>query len=57
VVILTYPWESVGSHLEMGPYHPINIKGVQLINNPLIHSNWTNLFTLFIIHALGVDVT
>jgi hypothetical protein len=31
-------------------------KGVRMIENPRTYSNQINLFTLFIIHVLGVDI-
>jgi hypothetical protein len=35
VIIVTYPWESVGSRLGTGPYLPtINIKGYDRLRTP-----------------------
>jgi hypothetical protein len=57
MVILTYPWESVGSCLGTGPNLLVyKYKGVRPIENPRTHSNRTNQFTFFITHTLGVDV-
>jgi hypothetical protein len=51
VVILTYPWEYVGSFLGKGPDLLLHkYKGVRPIENPQTHSNRTNLFT-FIYHS------
>jgi hypothetical protein len=57
VVILTYLWEYVGSHLRTGPgLLPYIYKGVRPVENSRTHSNRINLFTLFIIHAIEVDL-
>jgi hypothetical protein len=61
VVILTYPWGSVGSLLGTGSYIlPCKYKGVRPIDNPEhipIEPIYYFIYTSFIIPALGVDVS